>query len=187
MKSDIKRNLEDALKAVEEIGILKAGELCKSMSSGEIPAVTWKAICRRKGVFKNSKKIPYDWNEDFSGAYITPLALAWNLVWHNHLSRYHTTLSEKLIEALRTFSRDLDKSASPICGTGYKPLKTILAQVPHLEDQIRSKVAVSLKFGKDEATKILEEITPVVKTHLIDFYEKCVEEKGTFKPSRPPQ
>jgi hypothetical protein len=180
IKGDIKRNLEDNLKSVEKTGIQKAEELCKTLSSGEISAVTWKAICKRKGVFKNSKKIQYDWNEEFSEAYLESLTLRWTLVLHKNLSRYHTTLSEKLIEALRIFSRDLDKSASPICGPGYKPLKTILAQLPHLEDQIRSKVATFLKLGKNEAAKIHEEVTPVVKTHLNDFYAKCGEEKGKF-------
>jgi hypothetical protein len=180
IRSNIKRNLEDNLKAVQEIGILKAEKLCNSLSSGEIGALTWKAICRRKGVFKNSKKIQYDWNEEFSEVYLQPLTLSWNSVIHNNLSRYHTTFSEKLVEALRTFSQELDKSASPICGPGYKPLKTILAQIPHLEVQIRSKVATSLRLGKEEATKIHDGITPVVKTHLVDFYEKCVEEKGRF-------
>jgi hypothetical protein len=180
IKGDIKRKLEDNLKSVEKTGILKAEELCKTLSSGEISAVTWKAICRRKGVFKNCKKIQYDWNEEFSEAYLESLTLRWKVVLHKNLSRYHTTLSKKLIEALRIFSWDLGKSASPICGKDYKPLKIIQTQLPHLEDQIRSKVETFLKLGKEEATKTHEEVTPVVKTHLINFYVKCGEEKGMF-------
>lgn len=178
IRNSINKNLRQGLEQAVNVGATKARDLCEDLGSGDISPMTWKAICKRGGSFRNSKKVKYDWNEAFSELFLSPLALLWNFVLHNKMAELHAAFSGKVIGSLGNFVQNLRVSIAPICGPSYKPLQDILAQVPYLEDQIRTKVAESLKFSRDHAQAIHHEIEPLVEEHLKPVYEACLAESG---------
>jgi hypothetical protein len=178
VRNTINNNLQKGLKQAVTAGTIKAGKICEDLASGDISPMTWKAICKRGGSFRNKKKVPYDWNEAFSEPFLSPLAVPWNFVFSTKMTELHAYFSVKAIESLGEFVRNLKASIAPICGPSYKPLQDILAQVPYLEDQIRTKVAESLKMSKDSAQAIHYDIGPIVQEGMQSVYDACLAEKG---------
>ncbi len=182
IQNSIYKNLLQGLEQAVNAGAIKARDLCEHLGSGEISPMTWKAICKRGGTFRNSKKVRYDWNEAFSEVFLSPLTLYWSSVLHNKMTELHTVYSTKLIESLGNFVQNLRLSIAPICGPSYKPFQDILAQVPYLEDQIRMKVLESLKLSKENAQAIHHDIKPLIKGRLQPVYKACLAESGKLCP-----
>ncbi len=92
------------------------------------------------------------------------------------------TLYEKysatLIDSLRAFQRSVESSINPVYGPKYKPVQAILSQFPLLEKKILEKVSDAEKFGKSEARDTHLAIKPLIKTALLPFYERCLQDKG---------
>jgi len=147
----IKRHLKAAINHAVISGMTKAEELYKKLASSDISPATWKAICKRNGIFRNRKCL-HDWNEAFAEVFLEPLAISWNYVFHNRLQKVHQQYSVNSTTLLKEFAKNMEESMAQICGSNPKPVKDIIAQAPLLEDQINTKVMESLKFGKDQAT-----------------------------------
>ncbi len=183
LQSSIKLNLEPSLARAARKATSKAKKICIEYSSGEIAPATWRAICKRNGTFKNTKRINYDWNEAFAEIYLQPLALAWSRVLSSAMTNIHKAYLATIIASLRIFSYSL---AASIAGPSFKAMKGILGQLPSLEDQIKGKVTQSQRNGQTRGREIHTSIKGLIMKHMLPVYRSCalqVGERLTFCPN----
>jgi hypothetical protein len=176
---DIDQYIGSSLKTAVCAGPRKAAQLCKNISFRGLAPNTWKAICTRKGCFPKSKKLRYDWNQEFADILLEPLAIPWGKVLNEQLLELYGTFSITVTGSLREFARDLEESVAPICGPSYRPLKGILSQILLLEKQVQSKIAESQRLGKEAARNFPSSVKRLVLNRMRPVYIKCKEESGT--------
>jgi len=158
-----------------------------SLPANDIPAGTWKAICRRNGTWqrnvisnknRSSKAANFIWNAAFLNLFLEPVTCPWEKVFQNSISTLHETYAVKVAKALGVFSSSFEKSMIQICGDSYLPGQRGLAQYPLLRIQVEQSVASALKSCKAKANSIQSGLVPMIEDRMIPVYRACIEESG---------
>jgi hypothetical protein len=176
----IKTRIGTSLEKSVSLGTKHAKKICRDLAAADIASLTWKAICRRGGIFSNYKKEYFDWNDTFLKPFIKPLALSWKDVFNNDISRLHDIYSKDLNDALKHFSDRLKNSVAIICGHNYPPATGIFGKTPYLQDRTCRKVLDARRDAQKTAQEINRAIKNNINEHMQPVYEKCEQESGKW-------
>lgn len=167
----IKMNIDKCLERSVLEAKHAAMEEAENIRMSEIPAGTWKAICRRNGIPYRRKDASYDWVETFTEPFANSYATPWKLVFEAKIPEIHRKFSASIIEALREFQTSLMQSSVGICDQHIQ-WQQLLSQIPLLEDLVKERVADSLDYSEASGQETNREVGSVVLTALQPLYEK---------------
>ncbi|KAL9075583.1 MAG: hypothetical protein Q9157_003987 [Trypethelium eluteriae] len=144
---------------------------------GGVPYMTYKALCRREGVFTNAKG-RHDWNEQLYE--IDPMMKALMSTWERTFQRLPHTLqrfARGAFDSIRSFHatiipRAIEKGASPVA---IKTLTEQLGTYPTFLQAVGNRVARAINDQQKEASR---QFTPGIAAALRSAYEQCANESG---------
>lgn len=142
---------------------------------------TYKAICRRNGVFSNAQG-PHDWN----AAMIEPIIKAVSTGWEKTFSRrIQSILTAAAVEAgrlLKSFHQEIEREASrfgPVAS-----LQLLSHQLQNYQALLKDICNESTAAIVAEAKEINRMFQPVIADALAPAYLACTEERGKKSSSR---
>lgn len=178
IRRNIKTHVEANIDIAKSLGSIKAVELAKEITTRDIAAMSWKALCRRYGEpYITSKKVQHHFNEEFLSIFLEPLTAPWNDTFQTKIPKLHEIYSNAIIKALRAFRKSLESSVRTVCGS-YSAMQKVLDQVPFLEDRIRQTVKEALRTGQNHAQEAHRTVGGTVKDSMKPCFVMCNQESG---------
>jgi hypothetical protein len=173
IRGSISRNIEKPLKESELVGWEQV-----VFEEEKIGFQTFKAVCRRDGVYQRNKEKNFNWNDNFLEVFLKPLTRPWNKVFQQKISTLLRTFTIIIIKHLQEFSGAFRESMTRITGTRYQPGHRVLDRVRFLEDKLRDNAMAALEGIKQNAEGIHRAIEPLIQEQMKPVYKLCLEEKG---------
>lgn len=149
---------------------------------GKIGCQTFKAVCRRGGVFQRNKETNLNWNDSFLEVFLKPLTRPWNQVFQLKISALLQTFANNIIARLQEFSSTFRASMNRITGTRYQPGHRVLDKVRFLEEKLRANAMIALNDIKLKAEGSHRGIEPIIQEQMAPVYKSCLNETGKFYP-----
>ncbi|KAL2132078.1 hypothetical protein VTI74DRAFT_4256 [Chaetomium olivicolor] len=138
---------------------------------------TYKATCRRNGVFSGSSG-PKDFNEELFEIISRHLAGGWERAFQRRLPAALDTFMRRTKTQLQTFHREATERAKE-AGTHYGGIAMLAQQLEvhsaHISD-VRNAVFTLAQDLQREANR---GFTPVIQDEMTPAYQGCVDERGT--------
>ncbi|KAL9025304.1 MAG: hypothetical protein Q9196_005847, partial [Gyalolechia fulgens] len=145
-------------------------------AAGGLYWATYKAICRRSGVFTNAQG-PHDWNAQLTEPMIKMIAPGWEKVFTRRVQAVMNNFSKTAQAILRQFHSNIEDRARKI-GTGLASL-SMLSQQIRIYDQILNDFAAATKHMIITRQKdINREFVPVIEHIMQPSYGWCSAEVG---------
>ena len=130
-------------------------------ASGGLCWSTYKAICRRNGVYTNGQG-PHEWNAQLAEPMLRILAGGWEKTFSRRLPLVMASFSRNSSTALRNFHRDVEARARNL-GSNIAGLSMLEHQVSNYENLLKDLSAV-VKVTISTAQKdINREFIPVIE------------------------
>jgi Mg2+ and Co2+ transporter CorA len=152
--------LKAALKKANSEAPKKAIQRYDRLAKEKLFPNTWKAICRRNGVYMARNQKHHNWHEDFANVILLPLTDAWDEEINKKMPSAITEYMKNVLEEIGTFFRDIQAAVVPVCDSNYKPLRTLLHEVRLLADQ--AKIQLS-NIPKEDAQRYAQDIQDAVE------------------------
>lgn len=157
--------LKSALKKANLEAPKKAAQRCDRLMNEKIFPNTWKAICRRNGVFMASNQKQHNWHEDFAKVILLPLTDAWDEEINKKIPSLLAEHMKNVLENFGTFFHDIQAAVVPVCDPSYKPLLNLLHEVRLLADQ--AKIQLS-NTPKEDIQRYAQDVPNAVKKLVAD-------------------
>ncbi|RDW68088.1 hypothetical protein BP6252_09484 [Coleophoma cylindrospora] len=175
----IESTIQSSLQRATKNGKKSALKHAKDIVDSGIACATWKAICRRQGVFVSTRNVNYDWNKFFTEAFLEEIAISWNDVINLKMNETIKTYTQKLLEGLQKLCQGVESSIKMDLRVQQKPWKEWLGGFSVLEEYLNLHVSAALTEAQKLAKKIHRFVAQKILDFLAPMYEKCLEEKGT--------
>jgi hypothetical protein len=182
IKKDI--NAELKVKQATSKGWEKETIYSEHYSAPQMPAATWKAICRRHGTFERkggSKPKKFIWNTAFLDLILKPIDRPWAGVFQTRILDLHQDFSTKTVGAFQAFTKAFQASMTEICGNNYIPGRRVASHATLLEDQLTGNISSALTKSRAQSQAIQNAILPMIKGSMEEVYALCVTEKGKLR------
>ncbi|KAL6715665.1 hypothetical protein ACLMJK_006626 [Lecanora helva] len=145
-------------------------------AAGGVHWSTYKAICRRNGVYSNGQG-PHEWNVQLAEPMLKIIASGWEKTFARRLPMVISSFSRNSSTPLRKFHQDIEARARKL-GSNIAGLSMLQHQVSTYESILKD-LATSIREKINAAQKdINREFVPVIERVMITAYEECVAERG---------
>jgi hypothetical protein len=141
---------------------------------------TYKAICRRNGLYSNAQG-HHDWNAELIEPIIKAIASGWEKTFSRRINSLLQGAASDAGRLLKSFHDDIEREASQ---------KGPVASLHLLSHQLRNYQALlkdvcneNLATTVAQAKEINRMFQPVIATALEPAYETCVVERGMTTPN----
>ncbi|RDW73682.1 hypothetical protein BP5796_07124 [Coleophoma crateriformis] len=175
----IQSTIQSSLQTATKNGRKSALKHAKDIVGSGIACPTWKAICRREGVFVTARKINHDWDNSFTEAFLKEIAISWNDVINLKMIETIRIYTQKLLEGLQTLSQGVESSIKMDLRVQRQPWTEWLGGFSVLEEHLNIHVSAALTEAQKSAKRIHRLVARMVFDFLSPMYEKCLEQKGT--------
>ena len=145
--------------------------------AGGVHHSTYKAICRKKGLFSNPSGT-YDWNLELANPMIKILTRGWEKVFTHRIPAVMITFAEDAQEVVHIVHQDINTCAR-VLGIGGSNLQTLDHQLSVYKGILTDIGNTGKELVINKQKEINREITPVIKREMTPGYEKCEAETGT--------
>ena len=192
---DLKQELSDNIYEKFDTAIVKAmEEACETAAhwgapvnrqdraSGGLYWGTYKAICRRNGIYTNGQG-PHDWNAQLTEPLIKQIAPGWERTFSRRAPSVLQNLPYNTAKLLNAFHHDVDARARK-CGLGIVGLHMLQQQLPVYEDIFKDLSATTRETINTQQKEINREFTPVIERAMGDAYVICTNESGAGSYAR---
>ncbi|KAI9753132.1 MAG: Protein kinase C signaling pathway involved MAPKK protein [Chaenotheca gracillima] len=149
----------------------------ENRSAGGIHWSTYRAICRRDGLYAGSTG-KFDFNGQLVEPLIKVLTTGWEKTFVRRIPAVMSTFSKSCGDLLKAFHKDIDKRARKH-GTSIASLQMLLQQMGTYEAIFKDLAVALLDRINAEQREINREFTPVICAAMETAYSRCVEERGT--------
>ena len=147
-------------------------------AAGGLHWSSYKAVCRRNGVFTNSQGL-HDWNAQLTEPMIKVIAPGWEKVFTRRVQIVLNNFTRTAPAGLKSFHRDIDGRARRI-GASIAG-RSLLSQQTTVYEDILKDLATSTKDKIVAKQKdINREFVPVIERHMFDAYDWCQQEVGEW-------
>ena len=181
--SAIKKHVIAAMISVLDDSVLnapqKAAKRCMVIGRQVPKPQTYKAVCKRLGVYKDSNGRGHDWNNAFATVVLNDVVGAWNKTLDETVPERLSSLSKSFATGLKTFSQDVYQSLSMLGSALSLSFKSILDQVPQLSKQAHIEIANTKLLVREYAQIVNRSAKETVKNNMKPYYLSCLTEKGT--------
>ena len=142
---------------------------------------TYKAICRRNGLYSNSQG-HHDWNAELIEPIIKAIASGWEKTFSRRINSLLQGAASDAGLLLKSFHDDIEREASqngPVAG-----LHLLSHQLRNYQALLKDVCNENLATTVAQAKEINRMFQPVIATALEPAYETCVAERGMTTPIR---
>jgi len=137
---------------------------------------TYKALCRRDGVFSNAQGL-HDWNTQLTEPIIKNIANGWERTFSRRMPSVLNGLANKNGTLLAAFHEAVETRAMRN-GTSLASLEMLKQQLPTYKDTFKDLSAVAQTQITTRQKDINREFVPVVAEAMKQAYDDCENERG---------
>jgi hypothetical protein len=146
--------------------------------AGGIHYSTYKAVCRRNGVYKSPTAGHRDFNADLMDPILRRGATAWERAFQRRLPKALQAYTNDAGKVLTSFHSKIEERAR-FNGVGLASLSMLKASIARYEQMFQA-VAVDLLTAMQEAQKDANrEFVPIISQFMSQAYDLCTNERGT--------
>ncbi|CAF9943183.1 MAG: hypothetical protein ALECFALPRED_010769, partial [Alectoria fallacina] len=145
-------------------------------AAGGLHWSTYKAICRRNGIYTNGQG-PHEWNVELVEPMMKLLASGWEKAFSRRSPMVMASFARNAAACLKKFHKDIEARARQI-GTGIAGLHMLQQQVVNYENLLKDLSATVKDTINTNQKEINREFVPVIEQAMAAAYEACVEERG---------
>ena len=145
-------------------------------TAGGLFWATYKAICRREGVYTNAQG-PHEWNVQLSEPMMKTLAGPWERVFSRKIPMTMSGFHRKAASLIREVHNAIDSRARKI-GMGIASLHGLKQQLSVYENLLKDISKEATDTVSKTAKEINREFVPVVQREMSSVYNRCMEECG---------
>ena len=151
-------------------------------ASGGLYWATYKALCRRDGLFSNKQGL-HDWNAELTAPIIKNIASGWERTFSRRMPLVLSGLANKSGTLLTTFHNDVEARARRN-GTSLATLQVLKQQLPTYKDTMKDLSTAAQTQIATRQKDINREFVPVVAEAMKEVYNDCENESGPvgFQP-----
>lgn len=149
----------------------------ENRAAGGLHWSTYKAICRRNGIYTNGQG-PHEWNVELAEPMMKLLASGWEKTFSRRSPMVMASFSRNAAGCLRKFHKDIEARARQI-GTGIAGLHMLQQQVGNYENLLKDLSTSVKETINNNQKEINRQFVPVIEQAMAAAYEACVEERGT--------
>ena len=147
---------------------------------GGYPYSTYKAICRRNGIYAN-RQGAYDWNEQLLAPMISKITSGWNYMFATKISSLLSAFAQELSNLLKKFHESID---ALVTKARIEPIEMTM-----LRDQLSSYQDLCKGFSKfvgEQANEQQKEINRkficAIQSSMTRAYEESSKKIGMLSP-----
>lgn len=145
---------------------------------------TYKAICRRNGVYANAQG-PHEWNHQLAEPMLKIIASGWEKAFARRLPMVMATFSRNAATILRDFHRDIQARAQKI-GSNIAGLAMLQHQVSTYESILKDFSSTVKDTVNTTQKDINREFTPVIERavshRLYKCHKNCIDSINVIRP-----
>lgn len=145
-------------------------------AAGGLYWATYKAICRRDGVFSNAHGL-HDWNTQLTEPIIKNIANGWERTFSRRMPSVLAGLANKNGALLMSFHNTIETRAMRN-GTSLASLEVLKQQLPTYKDSFRDLSVLAQAQITNRQKDINREFVPVVAEAMKQVYDDCENERG---------
>jgi hypothetical protein len=138
---------------------------------------TYKAICRRDGVYSNAQGL-HDFNLQLTEPIIKQLGSDWEKAFARRLPHVLQSFTKSTKGLLQSFHQDVQSRAVK-SGTGIAGLAMLGQQLQNYERIFQDLTSQMVNVIGERQRDANREFTPVIAARLLSAYQYCVAESGT--------
>lgn len=176
MSENIFENFDKYIPAAVEAALPTATQWGAHRSTGGLLWATYKATCRRNGVFSGSSGTR-DFNEELFSPISKHLANGWERAFQRRLPVGLDSFLRAVKACLEKFHRDATERARDR-GTQYAGLNMLTQQLQGHSQRLADVRGSILGLAQELQREASRSFTPVVQEEMIPAYEGCVAERG---------
>ncbi|KAL8998150.1 MAG: hypothetical protein Q9188_006160 [Gyalolechia gomerana] len=148
----------------------------ENRAAGGLYWSTYKAICRRSGVFTNGQGL-HDWNAQLTEPMIKMIAPGWEKVFTRRVQMVMNNFSKMAPTTLRQFHHEIEDRARNI-GTGLASLSMLSQQILVYDQILKDLAATTKDMIMTRQKDINREFVPVIQHAMQPSYGWCSAEVG---------
>lgn len=152
-------------------------------SAGGLYWATYKAICRRDGVFTNAHGL-HDWNTQLTEPIIKNIANGWERTFSRRMPSVLGGLANKNGALLMSFHKTIETRTMKN-GTSLASLEMLKQQLPTYKDSFRDLSVLAQAQISTRQKDINREFVPVVAEAMKRAYDDCENERGPVSLADP--
>lgn len=175
LTENIYENFDRYIPAVVDAALLTAAQWGAPRPTGLLWA-TYKATCRRNGVFSGASG-PHDFNEELFSPISKHLANGWERAFQRRLPSALDSFLRAILVYLEKFHREATERARER-GTQYTGLNMLEQQLQAHLRRIGDMRTTVLALAQELQREANRGFTPVIQEEMIPAYEGCTEERG---------
>ncbi|KAK3064184.1 hypothetical protein LTS18_009470 [Coniosporium uncinatum] len=138
---------------------------------------SYKAVCRRNGVFTNAKGL-HDFNAQLAEPLMKCLASGWETAFNKKMPQVLAVFSNESSDMLQHFHTTIDQRAREH-GVGLAGLYALEQQPVSLEQQFQHLAAALVEMATKLQRDANRAFTPTIAMAMMQAYELCTNESGT--------
>jgi hypothetical protein len=145
-------------------------------ASGGLHYSTYKALCRRDGLFTNSQGL-HDWNMQLTDPIIKSISNGWERTFSRRMPSVLNGLANKSGALLTAFHETVEAHVMRN-GTSLASLEMLKQQLPTYRDSLKDLSSAAQSQTTTRQKDINREFVPVVAGAMHQAYEDCENERG---------
>ena len=177
MSENIFESFDRYIPAAVDAAVPTATQWGAPRSLGGMFWATYKATCRRSGVFSGASG-PRDWNDELFSPISKHLAGGWERAFQRRLPAALDSFLRAIRAYLEKFHRDATERARER-GTLHSGLGMLAQQLQAHSQRISDVRVAVLALAQELQREANRGFTPVIQGDMIPVYEECVAERGT--------
>ena len=144
--------------------------------AGGFPWSSYKALCRRSGVFSNAQG-PHDWNGQLTQPMMRFIAPGWERALVRRTPAVLHAFAKNAANLLRAFHKNVQARADA-GGALLAGLVMVEHQLPHYEETFKHIALAAIEEVAKEQKEINRQFVPVICDAMQHAYDSCVRESG---------
>ncbi|KAL8700510.1 MAG: hypothetical protein Q9201_005409 [Fulgogasparrea decipioides] len=137
---------------------------------------TYKAICRRDGVYANAQG-PHEWNVQLAEPMMKILSPGWEKMFTRRTPMVMASFVRNATELVKHFHRDVNSRARKI-GLGIAGLQALKQQLAVYENILKDVSREAAETVNNRQKEINREFVPVIQSAMADGYSNTLNETG---------
>ncbi|KAH6632633.1 hypothetical protein F5144DRAFT_574744 [Chaetomium tenue] len=176
LDENIFENFHKYIPAAVEAALPTATQWGAHRSTGGLLWATYKATCRRNGVFAGASGAR-DFNDELFSPISKHLANGWERAFQRRLPVALDNFPRAIKACIEKFHRDATEQARER-GTQYTGLNMLTQQLRGHSQSVADMKASVLGLAQELQREASRSFTPVIQEEMIPAYEGCVAERG---------
>ncbi|KAH6855788.1 hypothetical protein B0I37DRAFT_365794 [Chaetomium sp. MPI-CAGE-AT-0009] len=176
LEENIFENFDKYIPAAVDAAVPTATQWGAHRSAGGLLWATYKATCRRNGIFSGSSG-PRDFNDELFSPISKHLANGWERAFQRRLPAALDSFARNIKACLSKFHRDATERARAR-GTQYTGLSRLNQQLEAHSHRILDVGVTILALAQELQREANRAFTPVIQEQMMPAYEDCVAERG---------